>query len=256
LSDWNPKLYLKFEKERTQPVKDLLARIDKANPARIIDIGCGPGNSTLEIKKRFPEAEIEGLDNSPAMIEKARVLSNEIKWVLGDALGDLSELGRFDIVFSNAAIQWMPDHQNLLRNLFGLLDDGGVLAVQAPQFEDMPVSGVIKEVSSLNKWKEYFSGFHDGMYYFNDHFYYDTLCGLSHEISLWVTKYYHVMQDHAAIIDWINSTALRPYIDRLPLDVRGEFTEDILIGLKGCYQTQTDGSVLFPFKRLFFIVGK
>jgi trans-aconitate 2-methyltransferase len=94
------------------------------------------------------------------------------------------------------------------------------------------------------------------MYRFSDHFYYDTLCRLTNEISLWVTEYYHVMKEHAAIIEWINSTSLLPYIDRLPVGAVNEFKEDILKGLKRCYPVQSDGSVLFPFRRLFFIAGK
>ena len=101
--DWNPDLYLKFGKERTLPSKDLISRIGLENPARILDIGCGSGNSTNELKKRWPNAEIIGIDNSSTMIEKAQLLYPEIDFRLMDATEDLSSLGKFDIVFSNAA---------------------------------------------------------------------------------------------------------------------------------------------------------
>ena len=99
--DWNPDLYLKFGKERTLPARDLISRIGLENPTRILDIGCGSGNSTIELKKRWPNAEIIGIDNSDAMIEKARSLYPEIDFRLMDAKEDLTCLGKFDIVFSN-----------------------------------------------------------------------------------------------------------------------------------------------------------
>lgn len=104
MSDWKPNLYLSFERERTQPSVDLMTRINLDKPYRIIDIGCGPGNSTNILKLRWPEAELIGLDDSEAMIQQAKEKYKDIKWVLADATGDLSSLGTFDIVFSNAAI--------------------------------------------------------------------------------------------------------------------------------------------------------
>ncbi|MFA6697585.1 MAG: methyltransferase domain-containing protein, partial [Eubacteriales bacterium] len=136
---WKPNLYLSFERERTQPSIDLMTRINLDKPYRIIDIGCGPGNSTNILKLRWPEAELIGLDDSEAMIQQAKEKYKDIKWVLADATGDLSSLGTFDIVFSNAAIQWMPNHPALIKNMFKLLNKGGVLAVQVPYTEEMPI---------------------------------------------------------------------------------------------------------------------
>jgi len=114
MSDWQPDLYLKFGKERTQPSIDLAAKIGLDDPKRIIDIGCGPGNSTNVLKARWPRAQIMGLDNSEAMIDEARSKYPGMDWIYLDASGDLSGLGNFDIVFSNAALQWMPNQQILL----------------------------------------------------------------------------------------------------------------------------------------------
>lgn len=131
MSDWKTNLYLSFERERTQPSIDLMTRINLDKPYRIIDIGCGPGNSTNILKLRWPEAELIGLDDSEAMIQQAKEKYKDIKWVLADATGDLSSLGTFDIVFPNAAIQWMPNHPALIKNMFKLLNKGGVLAVRS-----------------------------------------------------------------------------------------------------------------------------
>lgn len=152
MHEWNPDLYLKFEKERTQPVKDLISRIEKDNPERIIDIGCGPGNSTMELKKRWPGAFIVGIDSSENMIKKAKLDYPQLEWIVFDANEDLSPLGKFDIVFSNAAIQWMPGHKELVRKFFGMLNDDGVLAVQVPNTEYMPIRAAIRETADEDVW--------------------------------------------------------------------------------------------------------
>ena len=256
MADWDPQLYLKFEKERTQPVIDLLSRLRAEAPERIIDIGCGPGNSTLEILRKYPAAGIVGLDSSPAMLEKARSASNEIRWVLRSATEDLSQLGLFDVVFSNAAFQWIPDHKALLNNLFRIVKPGGVLAVQIPRFEEMKVRSVIKTVSYASKWKEYFQNFDDGLFYYKTEFYYDVLSALSHDVSLWVTEYFHVMPDHGGIIDWIKSTSLRPFLNHLPEDRHEAYLADLLSLLRETYELRPDGRVLFPFRRLFFVASR
>src|SRR5436190_16415375 len=114
MPDWNPNLYLKFERERTQPVRDLVARIELQNAARILDIGCGPGNSTAVIKNRWPDSVVIGLDQSAAMLERAKKSGLEVQWVQGDADADLSHLGSFDLVVANASLHWLPDHGRLL----------------------------------------------------------------------------------------------------------------------------------------------
>ena len=130
---WSSSTYLKFEKERTQPSIDLTMRLQSVKAERIIDIGCGPGNSTAVFKKFFPKAHVLGIDNSQNMIEKASCDYHDIEFVCMDASSDLGKISdRFDIVFSNACIQWIPNHKKLLKDMFGLLTAGGVLAVQIP----------------------------------------------------------------------------------------------------------------------------
>lgn len=253
MADWNPELYLQFEKERNQPVIDLVSAVRQSAPHRVIDIGCGPGNSTLAIKRRFPDAEIVGLDNSPAMIEKAKSVSGDIEWIQGDAVGDLSALGRFDLVLSNAAIQWMPGHNALLRHLFGLLSDGGELAVQVPKYDEMPLSNMVRETAYSETWKHYFTDFSDGMYYFSSQYYGNALSDLTNSFRMWSTEYYHIMPDHKAILEFIRSTGMRSYLDRLPQSSHTEFCADVLSRIQNGYPSLDNGNVLFVFKRLFFI---
>jgi len=254
MSDWQPNLYLEFGKERTQPSIDLVTRIDVDNPKRIIDIGCGPGNSTAVLKARWPQAEIVGLDNSPAMIDNARLKYPAIDWLCADAAGDLSALGKFDIVFSNAAIQWMSEQETLLPKLFGLLNRGGVLAVQVPCTEHMPIHTELEKLATTVQWEARFADMASSYSTHQADFYYDTLCNLTADIDLWETRYFHIMNTLADIVKWYSGSGLRPYLDCLPdLPSRTGFLKAYENLLKRDYPVQANGKILFPFTRIFFI---
>ena len=137
-NDWNPELYLKFDKERIQPSIDLLARINYDNPKTIIDIGCGPGNSTQALINRWQNAKIIGIDNSPSMIEKAKKDYPNQEWLVLDAGKDEIK-NQYDIIFSNACIHWIPNHQLLIKKFSDILNDNGILAVELPTFWDMSI---------------------------------------------------------------------------------------------------------------------
>jgi len=257
MSDWKPDLYLAFEKERTQPAIDLAVRIENKDPKRIIDIGCGPGNSTFVLRGRWPDAEIIGIDNSENMIEQARKRYSDIEWICKDASGDLSELGTFDIVFSNAAIQWIQDQRLLLHNLYGIVNKGGVLAVQVPNVKNMLVNIELQKLVKKPKWKGYFSPPPSTHSAHEAEVYYDILCGLTKDIDVWETHYHHIMNSHKDIVIWYSGTGLRPYLDRLSdEDAKNEFLSDFENALKDSYPLQQDKRVLFPFRRIFFIARK
>lgn len=257
--DWNPDLYLKFEKERTLPAKDLISRIEKVNPKRILDIGCGSGNSTHELKKRWPNAEIIGIDNSIAMIEKARSLYDDTKFILHDATDDLSSLGKFDIVFSNAAIQRMPNHDDLIESLYGLLDDKGVLAIQLPLVDTVKAQEALYELEHVKKYKQYLD---DKILRFNTkstEYYYDILSSIfkPESIFIWSTTYTHAMDSLEDILNWYESTTLMPYFDAFPNEeIISNFRNNFYIKLKNVYFPRPNGSVLFNFERLFLIASK
>lgn len=253
MADWNPGLYLRFERERTQPVRDLVARLEVREPSRILDIGCGPGNSTAVLKERWPRASVTGLDKSRAMIEKARRSRTDVEWLEVDAASDLSHLGTFDVVLANASLQWLPNHEALLPRLFRCVGPGGALAVQIPQFDLMPSAEAIRQTTRQAEYESFFSDFDEALHRLDDPAYYDVLSASSRALDLWVTHYYHVMEDHAAIVEWMKSTALRTYLDRLPSSQQEPFLAAVLERLKQVYPTQRDGRVLFIFKRLFFI---
>jgi trans-aconitate 2-methyltransferase len=187
------------------------------------------------------------------MIEKARNDYPDMEWVLGDALS-IPAGERYDIVFSNAAIQWIPDHGSLIPMLFGLVAKGGALAVQAPKFRDMPMGRIVGSVADRKRWKERTAGC-EALFTYNEYgFYYDLLAPTARAMDMWETWYIHVMDSHRGVLDWIRSTALKPYLDRL--DGGGEkqaFEDEILEEIEKAYPRQKKGKVLFPFKRLFFI---
>jgi trans-aconitate 2-methyltransferase len=257
MSDWQPDQYLRFEKERTQPTIDLVNRLEVESPRRIIDIGCGPGNSTVILRERWPDAHVVGLDSSHSMLEKAKAKYPGCEWRLMDAAGDLSSLGAFDVVFSNAALQWIPDHETLLPNLYAQLSPGGVLAVQAPFVRDLPVYAEILAATRSPKWSEFFAKLPEYPKHFPFSRYYDIICGLSPRLYGWQTDYLHIMPSHDDIVEWYKGSGLRPFLDLLPDDARrrdfcGEYRERIA----AAYPVERDGKVILPFTRIFFLVYK
>lgn len=252
MSDWDPESYLKFQNERTRPAYDLIAQINLEAPERILDIGCGPGNSTSALKSRFNSSEIIGIDYSEAMIYAAKNKYPGLRFFVRDACGDLSDFGTFDLIFANASLQWMPKHGQLLRRFSNMLKSGGVIAMQIPQFDRMPACRIIDETASLPEFAEFFANFDTGMYYYPDRFYYDVLTELFGNANIWSTEYFHVCSSHNAIIEWLSSTGMKPYIDKLPKEFQPKFISRVLEGLKIAYPRQKNGNVLFPFKRLFF----
>jgi trans-aconitate 2-methyltransferase len=253
---WNPDSYLQYASERTQPSRDLVARIAKENPHTIIDIGCGPGNSTRILRGRWPDAEIAGLDSSAEMIAKARANDPARQWILADA-ESWSPGSRYDIVFSNAALQWMPQQEAVIPRLFEHLEDDGVLAVQVPMNNDSPLYQAMIAVSERDEWHLRLQGCGARPAYKDESFYYDLLTRLTSRVEIWLTTYLHRMNSRRDLIDWYASTGLRPYLAAIDTDAERErFKQEILATCEKDYPIRRDGKVLFPFRRLFFLAWK
>ena len=252
-TSWNTELYLRFRKERTQPAIDLAARIELESPRRIVDIGCGPGTSTRVLWERWPAAEVIGLDNSLDMIARARTEYPDRAWILGDP-NDLDARPGFDLVYSNAAIQWIPHHERLIPHLQSLVTGAGALAVQIPLYEGMPVRRAISDIAASERWRERMAGVGSQMTFHTIDFYYDILSSRAARLSMWETAYIHEMPSHESIVEMISSTGLRPYLERLHSDEEtGGFLADVLSAIRDAYREQRNGTVLFPFRRLFFV---
>lgn len=250
---WNPDLYLKLQQERTQPSIDLVSRIELEDPGRIIDIGCGPGNSTRVLRDRWPNAEIIGADNSEQMISVAKRDYPKNHWLLSDAR-KLSADEDYDLVYSNAAIQWIPDHEALLSHLLGMLRPGGALAVQVPRFGEMPIRRAIITVADRDRWRSAMEGSESALVYYPTEFYYDCLSARCAELSEWTTWYIHEMESHDAIIEMIKSTGMRPFLERLKVkSEKDDFIHEVLQEVRLRYPARPNNRVLFPFIRFFFI---
>lgn len=253
MDDWSSKQYLMFKNERTQPAIDLVNHICINDPQKIIDIGCGPGNSTQILAQRFPDAYILGVDNSPNMIETAKKDYPNLDFKICDAGKDLSNINNdFDIVFSNACIQWIPNHNELLKNMIGILKPGGILAVQMPMNYQEPIHKIIEEISSSDKWKSEFTN-PRSIYNLTQSEYFDLLSEISLEFSMWETTYYHKLKSHEDIMQWYSSTGLRPYLNVLSDEKKKIFEQEILDRITKEYPKQKNGEIIFRFPRFFFI---
>ncbi len=252
-SDWNPDLYLKFRSERTQPVLDLVNRIDIKNPRSIIDIGSGPGTSTEILAARWPEARITGIDSSEAMIREARAKYPGIEWRLADAASyHTSE--RFDIVFANAVIHWIPNHKELLPHLFGMTTEHGALAVQMPLTAEMKMAELIENAFRTVVRESDFD-INSVIHYHPVPFYLNALGSLSNRFNAWTTTYYHLMDSARAVYDMMRSTRMRPYLDRLKSEEqRSAFEAALLDAIEATYDKLSSGKIVFPFKRLFLLL--
>ena len=256
MADWDSAQYLKFKKERTQPSIDLANRIPLSEPKRIIDIGCGPGNSTKVLLDKYPNADILGVDYSENMLKKAAANYPMLKFSAFDASSEIWNLDKdYDIVFSNACIQWIPNHNELLRKMMSLLNDGGILAVQIPIQYNEPIYKIIQQVVSSQNQENRFS-YSNPLNILNDSEYYDILSEISKDFEIWTTTYYHRMKNHRDIVEWYKSTALKPYLDRLDEDGQKAFLADVYSEVLTQYKTQANGEVILRFPRLFFIGKK
>ena len=247
--DWNAELYLRFERERTQPALDLVGRLRDARPRTVLDVGCGPGNSTAVLRAAFPETALTGIDSSPTMIEKAKSRNLPgATFVLRNA----TEIeGRYDIVFSNACLQWIPDHRKLLPFLASRLNDGGVLAVQVPNNGEEPLFRIIDDVAKSGPWRFPESVFSENRV-LTPREYFDVLSSFSATFDVWETTYCHALPDHAALLEWVKSTGLRPFLAALDEAECDGFVAEILRRAKEAYEPTENGSVLLRFRRLFF----
>lgn len=253
---WNADLYNRFEKERMQPSLDLAARIENENCRRVLDVGCGSGMSTLCLKRRFPGAEIIGADFSEEMLSKARALLPDAQFVLRDCSKPLSDLGKFDIVFSNAFLQWLENQDEFVANTKELLSEGGVLAMQIPLFAEMEISKIIERSAQKFSLELGEKNLFGGMGYvknFSAEKYYEIFSKNFSRVEMWQTNYFHQMRSSDEIVDFVRGTALLPYLERLDEARSAEFLRMLKTETAAHYKPSTNGTVLFPFYRVFFL---
>lgn len=253
---WDSETYLKFEKERTQPAIDLVRRVEGRTVSSALDVGCGPGNSSAVIKSVFPEAEILGIDFSADMIERAKKDYTDIIFEQWDADEFSEKTGKkFDLIFSNACLQWLPDQFKTIKNLYKLLNENGIMAIQIPCNFDEPIHHLIHKVVTSEKWKNVFKQQRNYVMGTVEE-YFDVLSALSDEFDIWTTTYHHVLPSHEALWSWYEGTGLRPYLSQIDDSMKEEFKKDIMEEIRKNYPPQKNDKVIFDFPRLFFVIVK
>lgn len=250
---WDPKTYLAFGAERTRPAADLLARVPLVSPRRVADLGCGPGNSTQLLRARFPDAEIDGIDVSPEMLRDARKEGIDARFIEAD-IASWTPDAPYDVIYSNAALQWLGDHETLLPRLLSYLAPGGVLAVQVPRNFDERCHVLIREAVADPRWADKMKDVRDWWNVLIPERYYDLLAPGA-AIDMWETRYFHILEGKDPVFHWMMGTGLRPFAGVLEGAAKEAFLEHYRGLLAKAYPPQADGKIVHRFLRLFFVVS-
>ncbi len=255
MPDWNPESYARFGDLRLRPALDLLARVGPLPEGGIVDLGCGAGAVAGALRSRYPGRALTGLDTSPAMLARAAETGLYDRLTQADA-ADWAPDRAPALIFSNAALHWLPDHAGLMPRLAGLLAPGGTLAVQMPRQQMAPSHALMREIAARD-FPDRFD-FADWTPQVSDPRVYAALLGALGEADVWETDYLQrldpVAEGHP-VRHFTRSTAMRPFLDRLGAGAdAARFLRAYDAALAGAYPTDPDGSVLFPFRRLFFVL--
>jgi trans-aconitate 2-methyltransferase len=256
MADWDASLYLTFEEERTRPARDLLARVPLRSATRVVDLGCGPGNSTELLVQRFPNAHVVGIDTSDDMLQAARGRLSVATFVKSD-VASWEPDGPLDLLFGNAVLQWLPDHERLLIRLMTFLAPGGVLALQMPDNLDEPSHALMRETAAEGPWASRLAGAAGARErLLPAGGYYDVLAPHAESVDLWRTEYHHPLADAAAIAIWLRGTGLKPFLDPLDETERAGFLTAYTAKIAAAYEPRVDGRVLLGFPRLFVLARR
>jgi Trans-aconitate methyltransferase len=256
MQDWNPQLYRQFESERTRPARELLDRIPDIHVHYATDLGCGPGNSTELLAKKWPDAQITGIDSSAAMLEQAQARLPSSTFLQAD-IRTWEAAQPQQVIYANASLQWLTDHQTLLPHLVNQLDVGGALAVQMPDNLEEPSHRLMREVAARERWQELISPqAADRKRLLSTENYFDLLGDAGCRVDIWRTTYYHPMADAQGIITWLKATGLRPFLAGLDEKQQADFLDDYHQALIPAYPARSNGQVLLAFPRLFMVAVK
>ncbi|HJW40305.1 MAG TPA: trans-aconitate 2-methyltransferase [Rhizomicrobium sp.] len=251
---WNPATYLAFADERTRPAAELLGRVPDEAPARVVDLGCGPGNSTALLRTRWQDAHIEGVDSSADMIAQAKKAGIGAEWIEAD-VATWKPPAAYDVIFSNATYQWLGDHAVLLPRLMGFVKSGGTFAFQVPHNMDAPSHVSMREAAATGPWAAKLKNVRE-VAVLSPAAYYDVLSPYAASVDIWETEYLHVLKGEDAVYHWVSGTGLRPFVQALGGEERDAFITDYKKRLNEAYPPRGDGTTLFSFKRLFAVAKR
>ncbi|MEM7255129.1 MAG: methyltransferase domain-containing protein [Pseudomonadota bacterium] len=259
---WDPSQYLRFGDHRLRPALELLARIPHSDPKHVFDLGCGAGNVTRQIAERWPHATVYGIDNSDEMLKKASAEPSGIAWSLGDVRDWRPDVSP-DVLYSNAALQWVDNHEDLFPRLVSMLPSGGCLAVQMPLSWDSPshqlmhqtlkdagpngaaLGDTVVHKSLERRWVQ------------SAAYYYALLAAHGADpIDVWETEYLQVLTGDDAVLEWVKATGLRPVLNALNDEERERYLGVYAARLREAYPKEANGCTLYPFRRLFMVAIK
>lgn len=253
MTQWSPTQYLKFADERTRPAADLLARVKSERVETAVDLGCGPGNSTELLARRFPDARLSGIDTSAKMIEAAQKRLPNARFAI-EAIQDWQPDAPQDLIFANASLQWVPNHATLFPRLAGFLSEGGVLAFQIPDNLEAPSHTTMSEAArdiGLDEIVREAEVERTKIASANDT--YAMLKPACRQIDIWRTTYYHPLAGLDSIVEWLKGTGLLPYLARMAPERHEAFLQAYRQRLVPHFPELDDGTVLLPFPRLFIV---
>jgi trans-aconitate 2-methyltransferase len=252
---WNPEQYLKFAQPRLRPALDLLAHLSVIQPRTVYDLGCGTGNITRLLADRWPDALVSGVDDSAEMLAQAAQQSGAIRWIQ-QSLATWTPSEPADLIYSNAALHWLPQHTALFPSLVAKLAPGGILAVQMPRNFLAPSHTAIHETVLAGPWRSKLEPLITPPPVGTPQFYYSLLHANAAVLDIWETEYLHVLSGPDAVKEWTKGTWLKQFLDRLSEPQRSEFETDYARRVGTAYPPLANGQTLFPFRRLFIVLQK
>ncbi len=255
---WNPEQYGRYADERGRPFADLVSRVRPVRPARVVDLGCGPGNLTQTLLYRWPEATVLGVDDSAEMIAAAEPLvSDRLSFEVRDLRDwiDDTPTSSVDVIVSNATLQWLPDQLDLLPRIVERLRPGGWLAVQIPGNAAAPLHVILRELATTDPYAEYSAPSAVYPKLPDPADYVEVLSGYGCTVDAWETTYLHILAGDNAVLEWIKGTGARPVLQSLPDDLRERFEQEYGARLAEAYPRRPYGTPL-PFRRVFAVARK
>jgi trans-aconitate 2-methyltransferase len=248
---WNPDVYLAFADHRGRPFFDLLSRVGADEPRRVVDLGCGPGNLTVTLAQRWPTAVVEAWDSSPEMVDAAR--ERGVDAHVGD-VRTWTPQPDTDVVLTNATLQWVPEHAELLVRWAGQLAVGSWIAMQVPGNFDAPSHQAVRNLARRRQWSEPLRNFpfREGQVD-SPSGYAELLGDIGCTVDAWETTYIHELSGEHPVLEWITGTALTSVKSRLTEQQWREFRQELIPMLDAAYPVRADGKTLFPFRRIFVV---
>jgi len=255
MTKWDAAQYMKFASERAKPCADLIARIEMEPPARIADLGCGPGNSTEQLHARWPDAKITGVDSSTEMLDKAKADHPDWHWQQADIAhwAKWHTAGPFELVFSNSALHWVKNHEYQIPRLFEITTPGGVMAAQIPNHLKSEAHLQMAEVAALPEWNEALRPARFAMTVHTADFYRDLLMPLAKRVEIWEHTYEHNMESADGVVEWLVGTGMRPYLDRLKSEQQIRFKLECRDRFAKVFPPDANGQITMLYPRLFVV---